>query len=1170
MSKPASNGAASTVNRKKQKRRQKQAAKLAAEQDLAPNSTHVHRDALNGQQSADRLDELQDGDDFYDSEEEAQYNSLQHVNSKLNKKGNTLANQQRIMPPPTSTSFNPPPPPPPPAPEQQLQPGKRKPDRIWNTSTQEERERIKEFWLSLEEVERRSLVKVEKEAVLKKMKEQQKHSCSCQVCGRKRTAIEEELEVLYDAYYEELEQYANHQQLDHDGMPILPPTGIFPTGISKMAHPRITHGMGHTHPHASQIHENFEDEEDLEEEEYSDEEEEEGYSDEEPEEIPRGPAADFFNFGNSLTVQGGILTVADDLLKNDGKKFIEMMEQLAERRMQREEEAQYAASYRHHAAPPPHNHGPPLEDDEYDDEDDEDYDSQDEEDYDDEDEMETMTEEQRMEEGRRMFQIFAARMFEQRVLTAYREKVARDRQEKLLEELADEKNLDAQREAKRAKEAAKKKEKKRLQKLAKDEEKARKEKQRLEEEAAAKGLEEQRLEEQRQKKEEQRKKREAEKKAQEEERLRKEAEKQKKLQEAREHQAELDRKQREQKDREKKKKEEVRKKEREEREAKEKEAKERKEKEQAERKEKEAKAKADREVMEAERRKEEAATEVSKQVTQIAPTPIPIPPLLRKTTSTAIPLTPALQPQQIASGHASPHPQIATPIITKAPVPVRPRQASFQDSHHSSPKGPGSLLGSSSTSPSSVQPLSQGSLLGSISVKIPHAANSSHQSTVPGHALGSPPGLPIPSHAAIPTSPTYPGHTFPNMHHGPFMPPPGMPPRTGYGPDPGLYAGQLPYGIPQYRNYGAPNGMPFPPGINTMRPGPQQTIASPSPGVIGTAASNQYPAIASTMPSHSRNPSASFDKAAFADHHPIAQPISRPNPIKRPSSPPRHYDHNPSPPKSDVEELSKQLGSSALLDDDEPVSATENPGRQNNHATGPPRSGRIGFGASPMFQDPLASAKLDNYSRGMPPGPGNTWASPPYTNPHIPGLSSWSNAPGSGWPINNTFGVIGGAGRANSHSRAITLRLLFIQAYRQLMMVGNQGGNANGFIDLNQIMHQAEKMKPPHEPPMTAAEVDAILSNIHGDDVPQSVGGIFHKLSHKGSTLVKFEAMSTSSAGGGGGGPSFPTRGPGDLLGSPLPGHAFPSFGGVGGAVGSGPRGYNPAASGIASPNGFP
>lgn len=39
-----------------------------------------------------------------------------------------------------------------------------------------------------------------------------------------------------------------------------------------------------------------------------------------------------------------------------------------------------------------------------------------------------------MEEGRRMFSIFAARMFEQRVLTAYREKVAQERQLELLRE----------------------------------------------------------------------------------------------------------------------------------------------------------------------------------------------------------------------------------------------------------------------------------------------------------------------------------------------------------------------------------------------------------------------------------------------------------------------------------------------------------------------------------------------------------------------------------------------------------------------------------------------------------------------------------------------------------------------------------------------------------------
>ncbi|KAG9973519.1 hypothetical protein KCU78_g23132, partial [Aureobasidium melanogenum] len=175
-----------------------------------------------------------------------------------------------------------------------------------------------------------------------------------------------------------------------------------------------------------------------EEEEYSDE--EDLYSDEEdePEDVPRGIGNDFFNFGNSLTVKGGILTVADDLLKNDGKKFIEMMEQLAERRMQREQEAEYQSAQPSHTYTS-NGHEPPLDDEEYDDEeyDEEEYD-EDSQDEEEEDETVTrdnswevvtrvtdkvqggMTEEQRMEEGRRMFQIFAARMFEQRVLTAYR------------------------------------------------------------------------------------------------------------------------------------------------------------------------------------------------------------------------------------------------------------------------------------------------------------------------------------------------------------------------------------------------------------------------------------------------------------------------------------------------------------------------------------------------------------------------------------------------------------------------------------------------------------------------------------------------------------------------------------------------------------------------------
>src|ERR1700722_15947776 len=67
---------------------------------------------------------------------------------------------------------------------------------------------------------------------------------------------------------------------------------------------------------------------------------------------------------------GNILTVADDLLKNDGQKFLEMMEQLAERRMQREEEA--AADVEPDSEEEDDDEGDEEEEDEEDEDDDED------------------------------------------------------------------------------------------------------------------------------------------------------------------------------------------------------------------------------------------------------------------------------------------------------------------------------------------------------------------------------------------------------------------------------------------------------------------------------------------------------------------------------------------------------------------------------------------------------------------------------------------------------------------------------------------------------------------------------------------------------------------------------------------------------------------------------
>lgn len=301
-----SNGPATAppnVNRKKQKRREKAAAKAAAEAALNAANVNGASDPAGRRPSHDPdQEDSEEDEDQFDSQlhqAQAQVNGRTPGTSSKSKKSKKKRHKgaagageladQPASPTPQLSAPNP--------------SGISK-ERIWNTSSQEERERIKEFWLGLGEDERKSLVKVEKEAVLKKMKEQQKHTCSCSVCGRKRHAIEEELEGLYDAYYEELKQFANHPQ--QDGHPPL-------MGASR--HFGFHHGnrfpsyAGHQ-PSRGRIveHVGDEDEDDLDDEPYSEDEldDDEAYSDEEEpeEEIHRDYASEFFNFGSSLTVQG--------------------------------------------------------------------------------------------------------------------------------------------------------------------------------------------------------------------------------------------------------------------------------------------------------------------------------------------------------------------------------------------------------------------------------------------------------------------------------------------------------------------------------------------------------------------------------------------------------------------------------------------------------------------------------------------------------------------------------------------------------------------------------------------------------------------------------------------------------------------------------------------------
>ncbi|RCI06109.1 Stress response protein nst1 [Rhizopus stolonifer] len=559
-------------------------------------------------------------------------------------------------------------------------------DSFWSsTNNTEERQKIREFWLQLGEEERRSLVKVEKEAVLRKMKEQQKHSCNCSVCGKKRTAIEDELEVLYDAYYEELEQYANHQQQTRGSSSSA--LASLPRAVSYI-HGRIYHNGYDDTLDEDEDEEDDEDDEDEDDDDLDilgDEDDEDDEDDEEDEEEdeedndfddqhdlmtrPSSPYSentrfdeithirhtpskssstngDHFSFGNSLTVKGGILTVADDLLKNDGKKFLDMMERLAERRMQKDVSLDQNTNY--------------FQEEEEGDEDG----------YEDDEDEDTRTEEQRMEEGRRMFQIFAARMFEQRVLAAYREKVAQERQQRLLEELEEEDRLREERETKKQLEREKKKDKKRQLKKQQEEEKLAIEAKKKAEEEALRKQKEKKLEQERQKRENERIKKEEERRLREEDRQKKEEERKRKAKEDKEREKKL----REKKEKERKEKAEKAEKERKEKAEKaEKERKEKAEKEENEHKlmlEKERKIKEEQE-RQAKKEQDEEHLKQRAQTTNI----LEKPPALDDFESRQQVLIEALvgsssrQPNFSEQAHAQPHlPQLQPPSLPHQPL----------------------------------------------------------------------------------------------------------------------------------------------------------------------------------------------------------------------------------------------------------------------------------------------------------------------------------------------------------------------------------------------------------------------------------------------------------------------------------------------------------------------
>ncbi|ORY87943.1 salt tolerance down-regulator-domain-containing protein [Protomyces lactucae-debilis] len=927
--------------------------------------------------------------------------------------------------------------------------GKLEKDRIWNTTTNEERERIKDFWLNLGEEERKSLVRVEKEAVLKKMKEQQKHSCSCSVCGRKRTAIEEELEVLYDAYYEELEQYAN-QQRDQQQHQRLHPEEAAAAASDHIRRLRPHHGKI-TEMIGSDDEDSYDDDgldsEDLDSERsYDDELSGDEYSDAYEED--RAPT-EFFKFGNSLTVKGGVLTVADDLLKNDGKKFIEMMEQLAERRMQREEEAA-------------------LEAQEYDDEDDDEYDDDiDSEDYDDEEEeQDALTEEQRMAEGRRMFQIFAARMFEQRVLTAYREKVAQERQAKLLEELELEDSREKEREAKRQKDAAKKKEKKRLQQQKKEEERAKKEAERLAEEAALKAEEARKQEEARKRKEEQRLKKEAEKRALEVERLKKEEEKKKRLAE--------------EKAREQKKQEQL--------------AKEKKAKEDAAKREREAKEAAARE---AKAQKEHAKQQQQRQAAQApAPPQQPLPPVQRKVSppskqlsphvsqaSPAIPKTHTPQPQAVPARRSQDYsrpvasqqqPQSHPSAARIIPMPSVQQQQQHQQAQHHQQSGGHPQQQNQRTMTSSISPQQ-------------YVAPAAGFPRSVGHPPSLPVPLPPPGIGGVQGQPLQQAHDPFGFNDPRSMQQPPQQqllngrPGSGTLPAPHLFSGTAPAGLmqggihamrlapgttPQQQQQPPMNSMAaqqrFAPqqgsgffglGANTGAPSREDALehdyrfdnssSSSAPlGAIGRPSG--LPPMRHQPPQRQQPPMQPQQQSSVQQQQPQpplnAAPGSRPAPIQRPGSVTQPRNNQFGSVRGGVDSLNDVMGSRALLEDDDPIVGLASPSMSflgSSVSSGGRQTSWGGYDVHGMQQQqqPSHQQQSQGFFHGGASGNSNTW--------------SLSGALATGGPEDSYV------------PSEKVIRSCCKQAYQRLRQLGNH--SLDGFMPLRDVAAQYRVLFSEHE-----------------------------------------------------------------------------------------------------------
>jgi hypothetical protein len=185
---------APAVNRKKQKRRQKQAAKDAAGAgQQPPPSDHPHH---HDRQSAPHYQEYDDDDSEY------AYGTYAGSPGRVNGHVNGHASAADTAKKPKKKKGKPA------DPHPLAASARPSTEDVWSPAKDDDSKQIKDFWLQLTDAERKSLLALEKDAVLKAMREtSQRQTCGCAICGRRRGAIEAELEYLYAQYFNDLVQY---------------------------------------------------------------------------------------------------------------------------------------------------------------------------------------------------------------------------------------------------------------------------------------------------------------------------------------------------------------------------------------------------------------------------------------------------------------------------------------------------------------------------------------------------------------------------------------------------------------------------------------------------------------------------------------------------------------------------------------------------------------------------------------------------------------------------------------------------------------------------------------------------------------------------------------------------------------------------------------------------